>query len=64
MALGKPEKDLRNGEVNRSVKALIVWDGRSRGPKDLTVLFAAVAQARKLPVLEVLTLEGSTQEGK
>ncbi len=37
------------------VKAMIVWDGSPRGPKDLTVNFAEEARSHNLPVIEVLT---------
>ncbi|HYT67305.1 MAG TPA: hypothetical protein VEL51_12845 [Vicinamibacterales bacterium] len=38
------------------VRAVIVWDGRSRGDGDLTEAFAAAARDRHLSVVEVPTL--------
>jgi hypothetical protein len=38
------------------VLAVTVWDGRSRGPGDLTAAFANAARARNLPVTQVPTL--------
>jgi hypothetical protein len=37
--------------------AVVVWDGRDRGPGDLTKGFATAAQERGLAVLHVSTLE-------
>ena len=41
------------------VKALILWDGQSRGSEDLTMNFAGEARAHGLPVLEIFTLSSS-----
>lgn len=38
------------------VLALVVWDGHSRGPQDVTAHFLAEAQSRGLPVHQILTL--------
>jgi len=37
--------------------AVIVWDGKSRGPDDLTEQFQKGALERQLPVIEVSTLK-------
>ncbi len=39
-----------------SQAAVVVWDGRDRGPDDFTGRFAAAAEARHLPVIGVSTL--------
>jgi hypothetical protein len=39
-----------------SVKALVVWDNRSRGPDDVTAHFLEQANLRKMPILEIYTL--------
>jgi hypothetical protein len=36
--------------------AVVAWDGRSRGPEDLTAAFAGAARRRHWTVLEVLTV--------
>jgi len=41
------------------VLALVVWDGHSRGPQDVTAHFLAEAQHRGLPVHQILTLPES-----
>ena len=38
------------------VQAVIVWDGHTRGPRDLTLHFAEEARSRGLIVKEILTL--------
>jgi len=38
-----------------SVVAVVVWDGQSRGPDDMTAAFADDARQRNIPVYEVLT---------
>ena len=38
------------------LRAVIVWDGRSRGPDDVTAHFLAEARRRAIPVIEILTL--------
>lgn len=40
---------------DKSILALIVWDGRSRGEGDLTLDFANEARARAIPVTEIAT---------
>ena len=45
---------LDNGE--QSVKAVVVWDGQSRGSDDLTQAFADEAKKRGMEVLQVNTL--------
>lgn len=39
-----------------SVKALVVWDKKSRGPDDVTAHFREQAGLRKIPILEIYTL--------
>jgi hypothetical protein len=39
-----------------SVKALVVWNGESRGPDDVTAHFLGQAQRRKIPILFISTL--------
>ena len=41
----------------KKVCAVLVWDGRTRGPGDLTEAFGVAARQRNLDVLEVLTLQ-------
>ena len=41
------------------VLALVVWDGHSRGPQDVTAHFLTEAQHRGLPVHQILTLSES-----
>lgn len=43
-------------EAPDEVAAVLVWDGASRGPGDLTESFGEEARKRGLPVLEVKTL--------
>jgi hypothetical protein len=45
---------LYNGE--QAVKAVVVWDGQSRGSDDLTQAFADEAKKRGMEVLQVNTL--------
>ena len=47
------------GEERVQVKALVIWDGRSRGSTDLTRHFADEARVQGLPVLEILTRSSS-----
>jgi hypothetical protein len=42
--------------TGEEVRAVLVWDGRSRGPGDLTEGFGVAAKQRGLGILEVLTL--------
>jgi hypothetical protein len=37
---------------------LLVWDGISRGPEDMTAALATLAREQGLPVIEVATLRG------
>jgi hypothetical protein len=39
--------------------AVVVWDGRSRGPDDATAAFADAARGRGMAILEILTLDPS-----
>jgi hypothetical protein len=39
-----------------SVKALVIWDNKSRGPDDVTAHFLEQARLRKMPILEIYTL--------
>jgi hypothetical protein len=43
--------------ANEPVCAVLVWDGVSRGPGDLTEEFGEAARGRGIPVLEVLTVK-------
>jgi hypothetical protein len=43
-------------QQRRSAVALVVWNGQSRGPDDVTGHFLTNARKRKLRVLEVMTL--------
>jgi hypothetical protein len=52
--LTKPGK--MASSAGEEVRALLVWDGRSRGAGDLTEAFGILAKQRGLDVLEVLTL--------
>ncbi|MFM8394770.1 MAG: hypothetical protein ACKOB4_12690 [Acidobacteriota bacterium] len=38
------------------LRAVVVWDGRSRGPDDVTAHFLAEARKRAIPVIEILTM--------
>lgn len=49
------EAEARGAEAGCQVIAVIVWDGVSRGPGDLTEAFAILARARGLEVWEILT---------
>jgi len=44
-------------EKNLPVAAVVVWDGKSRGPEDFTEQFQNDARSRGIEVLEVKTLE-------
>lgn len=59
MALGKEQVQMVGGSDPVAVKALVIWDGLSRGPTDLTRHFADEARVRRLPVLEILTRSSS-----
>ena len=43
-------------DLNQRVCAALIWEGKSRGPNDLTAAFAKIAALRHLDVLEVRTL--------
>ena len=38
------------------LRVVVVWDGRSRGPDDVTAHFLAEARKRAIPVIEILTM--------
>jgi hypothetical protein len=59
VACGKQESVRAGGIGPAQVKALIIWDGQSRGPKDLTMHFAEEAAAHGLPILEIFSLSSS-----
>jgi len=59
IAFGKQESKRGSGIGPAQVKALIIWDGEPRGPKDLTMHFAEEAGVHGLPVLEIFTLASS-----
>jgi hypothetical protein len=44
------------GQLSQATRALAVWDGQSRGPDDLTELFAREATRRGIPVTHISTL--------
>lgn len=44
------------GGRGESAAALVIWDGKSRGPLDLTEIFRDQARTRGLPLVEVLTI--------
>jgi hypothetical protein len=50
------EAQKMGSSAGEEVRALLVWDGRSRGAGDLTEAFGISARQRGLDVLEVLTL--------
>jgi hypothetical protein len=39
-----------------SVRAVLVWDGKSRGKGDLTEEFGRYARSKTVPVIEVMTV--------
>jgi hypothetical protein len=43
-------------QAGQAVLAVLVWEGASRGPDDLTAAFGHEARTRRLPVKEILTL--------
>jgi hypothetical protein len=47
--------EINGASIPPMVTALVVWDGASRGPDDLTAQFAAQARDRHLPVREITT---------
>jgi hypothetical protein len=55
MTLGRCVGEADPGNLSDTVKALIIWDGRSRSSKDVTWHFAEVARSHALPVLEIRT---------
>lgn len=50
------EAQKMGSSAGEEVRALLVWDGRSRGAGDLTEAFGISARQRGIDVLEVLTL--------
>ena len=44
-------------ELHRSVKAALIWDGKSRGENDITKAFGTEARQRGLQVVEVSTIK-------
>lgn len=46
-------------DTGDALTAVLVWEGHSRGPDDLTEAFGALARARHMRVVEVLTLDSS-----
>ena len=44
-------------QEGRLARALVVWDGKSRGASDLTAHFLDEARGKGMPILEVLTLK-------
>ena len=55
LALGRAEAAAQSASQPNAM-ALLVWDGASRGPDDLTAHFGRLARANKMPVVEVPTL--------
>jgi hypothetical protein len=45
------------GATREEVRVVLVWDGRSRGPGDLTEAFGVAAKQKGLSVLEAITLK-------
>jgi len=45
------------GEAKLPIAAVIVWDGKSRGPEDFTEQFKNEARSRGIEVIEVRTLD-------
>jgi|HubBroStandDraft_2_1064218.scaffolds.fasta_scaffold58491_1 hypothetical protein len=43
-------------ELRDRVAAVLVWDGKSRGERDLTEEFGFYARGKSIPVIEVMTL--------
>jgi hypothetical protein len=43
-----------------SLLAVVIWDGKSRGPDDVTAHFQAEATRRSIPVIEILTIPHSS----
>jgi hypothetical protein len=57
LARGRPGL-VAEGRV--SVVAVVVWEGRSRGGKDLTENFLELARASDVPIVTILTSENGT----
>jgi hypothetical protein len=55
LELGRGESVARSAPLPNAM-ALLVWEGTSRGPDDLTAHFGRLARANKMPTVEVLTL--------
>jgi hypothetical protein len=47
---------LLGSRLQQSVRAIMVWDGKSRGNSDLTEKFGISARSHGLPVTEIMTL--------
>jgi hypothetical protein len=50
------ETDAVRAKLGSAAAAVVVWDGRSRGPDDFTAQFRDLAERRGMRVFEVLTL--------
>ena len=59
IALGERPSRLAGGYGPVQVQALMIWDGQSRGPHDLTLHFSEEARAQGLPLVEILTCSTS-----
>ena len=55
-AISMSEKQIFGPDRARSLKAVIVWDGRSRGDDDVTAAFAQEARRRSFEIYEVITV--------
>ena len=64
MRLGEQHPGAAVGSQSVQVQALMIWDGRPRGPQDLTLHFGKEARAHELPVLEILTYPTSQPGGR
>lgn len=53
----RAEQLAREAGERESILAIVVWDGASRGPDDLTDEFRRQALARAVPVVEVSTVD-------
>ncbi|MGD9851074.1 MAG: hypothetical protein AB7T38_07395 [Nitrospirales bacterium] len=59
IGLGKQQVGAVGGSGFAFVKALVIWDGQSRGQTDLTLHFVEEVRAQGLPILEILTCSSS-----
>ena len=55
--IDRAEQLAREASERESILAVVVWDGASRGPDDLTDEFRRQALARAVPVVEVSTVD-------